>query len=67
MAADKTYSGKVKNYWLDYGGFLLVLYTLIYVTSLGKAPDWFGLYSGAFALILIGVGVEIYKKVKSNE
>jgi disulfide bond formation protein DsbB len=54
------------NYWLDRGGFLLVLYTLIYVTSFGAAPQWIGLYSGAFAILAVGIGIEIYKKVKSN-
>ena len=54
------------NEWIDRGGFLLVLYTLIYVTSFGAAPEWIGLYSGAFAILAVGIGIEIYKKVKSN-
>lgn len=54
------------NYWLDRGLFLLVLYTMIYVSQLGKEPQWIGLYSGAFAIIVVGIGIEVYKKVKSN-
>jgi hypothetical protein len=54
------------NYWLDRGFFLLVLYTMIYASQLGAQPQWIGLYSGAFAILAIGVGIEIYKKVKSN-
>lgn len=54
------------NYWIDRGGFLLVLYTLIYASQLGAAPDWIGLYGGAFAILAVGIGIEIYKKVKSN-
>lgn len=55
------------NRFLDYGGFLLVLYTLIYVTSSGKQPEWIGLYAGAFGLVAIGAAIEIYKRTKSNE
>lgn len=54
------------NEWIDRGGFLLVLYTMIYVTSFGAAPDWIGLYSGAFAILAVGIGIEVYKKVKAN-
>jgi hypothetical protein len=54
------------NKYLDYGGFLLVQYSMTYATSLGKQPEWFNLYLGAFALIIIGVGIEIYKKVKKK-
>ena len=54
------------NRMLDYGGFLLVLYTLIYVTSGVKQPEWIGLYAGAFGLVAIGAAIEIYRKVKSN-
>lgn len=55
------------NYWFDRGGFLLVLYTLIYASQLGAPPQWIGLYSGAFGILFVGIGIEVYKKVKSNE
>lgn len=54
------------NDWIDRGGFLLVLYTLIYASQLGAPPQWIGLYSGAFAILFVGIGIEVYKKVKSN-
>jgi hypothetical protein len=54
------------NDWIDRGGFLLVLYTLIYASQLGAPPQWIGLYSGAFGILFVGIGIEIYKKVKSN-
>ena len=54
------------NYWLDRGGFLLVLYTLIYASQLGAPPQWIGLYSGAFGILFVGIGIEVYKNVKSN-
>lgn len=55
------------NKYLDYGGFLVVLYTLLYAANLGKEPSWFSLYFGAAALIAIGIVIEIHKKVNSNE
>lgn len=55
------------NKWLDYGGFLIVLYTMLYVVNLGKQPDWFNLFLGAFGLVTIGIGIEIYKRIKTNE
>jgi hypothetical protein len=54
------------NYWLDRGFFLLLMYAMIYASQLGAAPQWIGLFGGAFAIIAIGAGIEIYKKVKSN-
>jgi hypothetical protein len=51
---------------LDYGGFLLILYTLIYVSNSGKQPEWSGLYAGAIGLLIIGIIVEIYRKVKTK-
>ena len=55
------------NYWIDRGGFLLVLYTMIYISQLGAPPQWIGLYAGAIAILVVGIGIEIYKKVKVNE
>lgn len=54
------------NYWIDRGGFLVVLYTMIYVTSFGAPPQWIGLYGGAFAILFVGIGIEVYKRIKSN-
>jgi hypothetical protein len=54
------------NYWIDRGGFLLVLYTMVYVFQLGKPPQWIDLYSGAIAILLVGIGIEVYKRIKSN-
>lgn len=54
------------NCWLDRSCFLLVLYTVIYVSQLGAPPQWISLYSGAFGLLFVGIGIEVYKKVKSN-
>lgn len=56
----------MKNHWLDYGGFLLVIYTMIYVVGGGKQPEWIGLYSGAIALVALGLGLEIYRKVTNK-
>ena len=54
------------NHWLDKGCFLLVLYTLLYIFCSGNVPQWKELYAGAIAIILVGIGIEVYKKVKSN-
>ena len=54
------------NVCIDRGGFLLVLYTLIYASELGAPPQWIGLYSGAFGILFVGIGIEVDKKVKPN-
>jgi hypothetical protein len=61
-----TSSSDAMNYWIDRGGFLLVLYTMVYVFQLGKPPQWIDLYSGAIAILLVGIGIEVYKRIKSN-
>jgi hypothetical protein len=54
------------NSWLDKGCFLIVLYTLLYIFNSGRVPQWNELYAGAFAIVLVGIGIEVYKKVKTN-
>ena len=49
------------NYWLDRGGFQLVLYTMLYITSDGNVPDWYSLYAGAVALVIVGIIIQLYK------
>lgn len=52
------------NDWLDKGLFLLFIYGANYIFTLGKPPEWMGLFIGALAIIVVGVGIEIWKRMR---
>lgn len=54
------------NTFLDKGLFLLLLYSLIYITTAGQQPQWIGLYAGAIAMIIVGLGINVWEKYKNR-